>query len=272
MAKQQSNPKKIITQQVRLSYVHLTTPRTPPAGGDPKFGATVLLPKSDIRTKQLIDSAIQAAIAEGVTSTWGGVRPPMPAVPVYDGDGVRPSGEPFGEECRGHWVMTASSKQRPEVVDANLQPILDATQIYSGMYARVSINFFAYNSNGKKGIGCGLGNVQKIADGEPLSGRASAAEDFDDSEFNAYYQSTVQPQAPYQQAPAPGYQQPYTPAPAYPAPAPVYPQQPMPYPPYQQAPAQPPMQQGYNTAAPAQQVDPISGRPAVGPIYGLNNR
>lgn len=219
----------LTTGRVRISYEHLLQQYSN-NGGEPKFSVTLLIPKSDINTKRLIDAAIAAAIAEGTPTKWGGTRPAQPAIPIYDGDGVRPSGEAFGPECKGCWVMTASSKQRPNVVDLNIQPILDATQIYSGMYARVSINFFAYNSAGKKGIGCGLGNVQKLADGEPLGGRSTPEEDFG--------------AAPEFQTPA---------QPSYPQYAP----QPQQYPPYAAQPVQgyPAMPQGY----PA--VDPITGQP-----------
>ena len=63
-------------------------------------------------------------------------------------------------------------------MDKAVQPILDRAEVYSGCYARVSINFYAFNTNGNKGIACGLGNIQKVRDGEPLSGRTSAADDF----------------------------------------------------------------------------------------------
>ena len=97
-------------------------------------------------------------------------------------------------------MFTASSKQAPQVVDAGVNPILDQTEVYSGMYARVSVNFFAYNSNGRKGIGCGLNNVQKLADGEPLGGRSTAAEDFGPVQDTAPVYGAAQPAAPnYQQ-------------------------------------------------------------------------
>ena len=243
------DPKRTVTGRVRLSFVHLTTPRAPQQGGTPKYSVTLLIPKSDVATRQRIDAAINAAIQEG-TAKWNGVRPPQPALPIYDGDGVRPNGEVFGEECKGHWVMTATapSEQRPEVVDLNLNPIMAATEIYSGMYARVSIRFFAYANSGKKGIGCGLGNVQKLEDGEPLSGRTSAASDFGNS------------------VPAPAYQPP-VPTPAYPA-QPVYP--PAYHPAYPQQPVYAPYQPGLAPMAPAPQLDPITGRPVVsGAVFGL---
>ena len=177
---------------------------------------TLLIPKTDVATKADIDAAIQAATAAGVGKSWGGVRPPVLATPIHDGDGVRQSGEPFGDECRGHWVMTASSKQKPQVVDSTLSEIINQSDIYSGMYARVTVRFFTYNSNGKKGVGCGLGNVMKVADGEPLSGHASAESDF---------AGLAQPAPAYPQQPAYAPQRPaYAPqAPAYP---PQYAQQP----------------------------------------------
>lgn len=169
---------QLTTGEVRISYEHLLKPYAQQPGAEEKYSATVLIPKSDVATKQRIDAAVQAAIAEGVTSKWGGVRPPQPSVPIHDGDGLRPNGEAFGEECKGCWVMTASSKLRQDIVDMNMNPIIEPTEVYSGMYARVCINFFAYNSNGKKGIGCGLGPVQKTRDGDPLGGRVTAAEAF----------------------------------------------------------------------------------------------
>lgn len=219
-----NKPTQVTTGEVRISYEHLLKPYAQQQGAEPKFSATLLIPKSDIGTKQRIDAAIQAAIAEGVAGKWNGARPPQPPVPVYDGDGLRPNGELFGEECKGHWVVTANSKQQQEIVDMQMNPIFDTTQVYSGMYARVVINFFAYNAAGKKGIGCGLGPVQKTRDGEPLGGRMSAAEafggGFDSASYPApppqYQAAPPQYQAAPQQAPAgyPAQPQQYQAAPA----------------------------------------------------------
>ncbi|MGI6151790.1 MAG: DUF2815 family protein [Christensenellales bacterium] len=196
-------PTQVTTNEVRISYEHLVKPYANQPGAEEKYSATLLIPKSDVATKQRIDSAIQAAVQEGMTSKWGGVRPAQLAIPIYDGDGVRPNGEPFGPECKGHWVMAASSKLRPEIVDISLNPILDATEIYSGMYARVNINFFAYFNSGRKGVGCGLGPVQKTRDGEPLGGRVSAAEAFGNMPAPQYpQQAQYATQGAQQAAPA----------------------------------------------------------------------
>ena len=173
----------ITINNVRLSYCNLFQAKPPfnNPNGDPKFSCTILVPKNNTEAKAAIDAAIQKAIDEGVSKAWGGVRPPQPNICVHDGDGVKPSdGSPYGEECKGMWVFTASAKQDrpPFVVDGQVQKIIDPTQVYSGMWANVNVNFFAYNFAGKKGIGCGLNGVQKLRDDTPLSGQVTAEEAF----------------------------------------------------------------------------------------------
>lgn len=233
---------KCLTGTVRLSYVHLDQPYSHNPGAEAKYSCTLLIPKSDAATKADIDSAIEAAAQAGVAGCWNGARPPQVKTPIYDGDGVRPNGEAFGPECRGHWVMTASSKLKPQVVHpSNIEVELAPQDVYSGMYARVTVNFFPYSNSGNRGVGCGLGNVLKIDDGEPLGGRANAANDFAD-----FANGSARPQAPQYQPPIP--QQVQTPV-----------QQPV----YQtQAPTPTPMQ--YQTA-----IDPITGLPAQAPVMGI---
>ena len=173
---------QVVLNNVRLSYVHLTKPYVRD-NAEPKYSCTILLPKSNTVDKQRMDSAIQAAIQKGLEGKWMGKAPAQPPTPVWDGDGHTQSGNEFGPECKGCYVLTASTKaDRPvEIVGPNLQKILDPTQVYSGIYANICINFFPYSYNGRKGIGCGLGPVQKIRDGEPLGGQPVSAE----SVFNA---------------------------------------------------------------------------------------
>lgn len=191
----------IVTGEVRFSFVNVFEPKAGQNGGEPKYSITILLPKSDIATKQMIDREIQNELQNGISTKFGGTMPAMPAIPIHDGDGMRPNGEPFGEECRGCWVFTASTKQKPEVVDENRQPVLTQTQVYSGCYGRVSLRFFAYNQAGKKGVGCGLGNVQKLRDGDPLGGRTTAADDFGSPSQTAPQQGCLQYQQPAQNYP-----------------------------------------------------------------------
>lgn len=239
----------LTTGKVRLSYCHLWQPYTPQNGGEPKYSVTILIPKSDVNTLNALYAEMEAVKQTGVAQTWGGKLPPVVKIPLYDGDGVRPSGEAFGEECHGHVVITASSKIQPQIVDLNVQPILAQSEVYSGMFARVSISFFSYAQNGNKGIGCGLNCIQKVADGEPLAGGVSAEEAFGGS--NAYAAlGGAMPLTPG--ASTYGYQVP-TPQ-QYQQPVPPIPQQ------YQQP--------QYNQ--PASGVDPITGMPATGGVMGLS--
>lgn len=167
----------VTTGEARLSYVHLFKPYAFQPGQEEKFSCTVLIPKTDMETMGRINAAIEAAKKKGIADKWGGACPPIVPSPVHDGDGVKTDGTAYGPECKGHWVINANAKADypPEVVDANLNPIINQSEIYSGIYGRVSLNFYAYTFNGKKGIGCGLGPVQKTRDGESLGGSAPTA-------------------------------------------------------------------------------------------------
>lgn len=162
---------KVVTGKVRLSYVNVFQPRASMPGQEPKYSICVLIPKTDTATVNKVKAAIQAA-AEAGKALWGG-KVPAVKLPLRDGDAERDS-----PEYKGHWFINASSKQRPGVVDASVQPILDASEIVSGDYGRVSLNFYPYAQQGNRGVGAGLQNVQKLADGEPLSGRSRAEDDF----------------------------------------------------------------------------------------------
>lgn len=182
----------ITTGEARLSYVHLTQPHASMPGQAPKYSVAVLIPKSDVQTKALIDAAVQEATQNGIAGKWGGSAPAMVKTTLHDGDGVKDNGEAYGDECKGHWVLNcnASESHKPSVVDLQLQPIIDASEIYSGMYGRVNVNFYPFNFNGRKAIGCGLNHVQKTRDGEALGGGSVSVE----SAFGA----PVAPTAPAQ--------------------------------------------------------------------------
>ena len=175
-----NNNETRVTIYGRLSYVHLFKPHAAIQGQEEKYSTTILIPKSDTATKQKIDVAIRAAETLGLEKTWNGAKPPKVPNPVWDGDGTKQDGTEFGPECKGHWVMTASAKVEypPKVVDRRVQPIMDQSEVYSGMYANVAVNFFPYAFAGKKGIGAGLGNVQKVKDGESLAGTRTPDQDF----------------------------------------------------------------------------------------------
>lgn len=176
----QNDAKRVLTPECRLSYANLVTPKAPAnkPNAEPKYSVTLLIPKST-GVKTELDAAMEAAAAEAVNNKWSGVRPSRLESVVWDGDGVRQSGDPFGPERRGCWVVTASSKNKPYVCGIdNVNCELAPTDIYSGMYGRVSINFYGYNSAGRRGVGCGLRGVMKTRDGEPLSGVIVTANEF----------------------------------------------------------------------------------------------
>lgn len=167
-----SNKTKVITGVVRFSYANVWEPKSI-NGSDEKYSVSLIIPKSDTNTIQEIKDAVEVAKQEG-KSKFGGKIPANLKLPLRDGDIERPEDEAYKDS----YFVNANSKDRPQIVDKNVKPILDQSEVYSGCYGRVSITFYAFNSNGNKGIACGLGNIQKIKEGEPLSGRSSASDDF----------------------------------------------------------------------------------------------
>jgi hypothetical protein len=176
------SPTRVVTGKVRLSYVHIFEPYTNDPEKEARYSVTILIPKEDKATLKKIHAAIEAAKEDGKTKTWGGRVPGNLKLTLHDGD--EEADLERNPEYAGHMYMAMSSKQRPGVVDQDLNPILDSTQVYSGCYARVSINAFPYSNSGNKGVSFGLNNVQFLEDGEPLGGRTRAEDDFaDDSDL-----------------------------------------------------------------------------------------
>lgn len=166
---------KVITGVVRLSYANVWEPKSI-NGGDEKYSVSLVIPKSDKKTVNAINKAVDAAIEEGI-GKFGGKKPNKATLklPLRDGDTERPEDEVY-RDC---YFVNANSTTAPQIVDKKVQPILERDEVYSGCYARVSITFYAFNSNGNKGIACGLGNIQKVRDGERLGGHTNAEDDFD---------------------------------------------------------------------------------------------
>lgn len=173
------NPTKVITgPRTRWSYANVWDPKSI-NGGDPKYSVSLIIPKSDTKTIAKIEAAIQAAYEEGESKLRGNSKtvPALSALktPLRDGDRERPDDEAY----RNSYFINANSATKPGIVDADRNPILDRSEVYSGVYGRASVNFYAFNSNGNKGIACGLNNLQKISDGEPLGGKSRAEDNFD---------------------------------------------------------------------------------------------
>ena len=180
------NPCKVITgPNTRWSYANVWEAKSI-NGGAPKFSVSLIIPKTDTVTIEKIRKAIQAAYEEG-QSKLKGTSKYMPdledlKLPLRDGDKER-KGDPA---YAGYMFINANSSTAPGIVDADRQPILERSEVYSGVYGRASITLYAFNSNGNRGIACGLNNLQKIRDGEPLGSRSRAEDDFytdDDDDF-----------------------------------------------------------------------------------------
>ena len=169
------NSTKVVTGVVRLSYANVWEPASI-NGSNPKYSVSLIIPKSDKQTLDAINAAVDAAIKEGVAK-FGGKIPNKAALklPLRDGDIERPDDENYAS-CM---FLNANSADKPGIVDRQVNPILDPMQVYSGCYCNVSVNFYAFNANGNRGVAAGLGNVQFVKDGDRLSGKASAESDFD---------------------------------------------------------------------------------------------
>jgi hypothetical protein len=175
---------KVVTGKVRFSFVNVFEARTFGEGQTPKYSVMLLIPKTDVATIGRIKKAIDAAAQKGLATKFGGKLPAVLKTTLKDADkDTNQDGELFADiwpYAAGHYILNVSSKNQPQIVDAELNPIINPVEFYSGCYGRASINFFAFNNNGNKGISAGLNNLQKLEDGEPLGGFTTAEQDFAD--------------------------------------------------------------------------------------------
>ena len=186
MAKNNST-RIILGPQTRWSYVNVWEPKSID-GSNPKYSVQFLIPKTDQATLDKVRAAIEAAYHEGEAKLKGGSRfvPALEDIksPLRDGDRERKDDPVYA----GMYFLNANSAAAPGIVDANCARILDRDEVYSGCYGRASVSFYAYCANGNRGIACGLNNMQKIRDGEPLGGKPRPEDEFstsDDDDFLA---------------------------------------------------------------------------------------
>ena len=168
----QTTKEKVVTGKVRFSYANVFSPKAAQEGATPKYSVSIIIPKSDTKTISDINAAFEKVKAASA-SLFGGSVPKMLKGGLRDGDA-----EKDDAAYANSYFINANSVNKPGVVDNDLNPIIDPSEFYSGCYGRASITFYPYNSNGSKGIACGLNNIQKTEDGEQLGGGSSAASDF----------------------------------------------------------------------------------------------
>ena len=170
---------RITTGKVRFSYVHVFEPTAMDDNQQKKYSVSLLIPKKDKSGIAKIEAAIEAALQQGIEKIWKGKKPSKLMMPLNDGDDEKGESNP---EYRGQLYINAKCIRKPNVFDADREEIIDPDEFYSGCYGRASITFYAYDKNGNKGVACGLNGVQKLEDGESLSGGAATADEFEDDD------------------------------------------------------------------------------------------
>lgn len=166
---------KVTFGPCRLSYTHVFS-KYNPDGDDKnaKYMTNVLIPAKEKETVAAIQKAIDAAKASGVVSKWVGKEPKKLDMPLRDGD------DKDDDVYAGMLYVNAKSSTRPGIIGRDKAPIVDEEEIYSGVWAIVSVTFYPYDTNGNRGVACGLNNIMKFKDDEKLGGRCSAETDFAD--------------------------------------------------------------------------------------------
>lgn len=161
---------KVVTGKVRGSYVNIFNPRMNDFSGKEEYSICILIPKDDRDTVAKIQAAVKAVVAK----KWSGKTPANLRTPLRDGDEERPGDPAYA----GHYFMNLKSRDKPGVVDRNRDEVLHPAEFVSGDYCRVSMGAYAYDMHGNRGVSFGLGNVQVLEKGEPLSSRSRAADEF----------------------------------------------------------------------------------------------
>lgn len=162
----------IVVGPVQLNFCNVWEPKAVEGSDKEKYSVQIRLHKK--RDKALIleiQSAVKAIATASKETVFKGKTANL-KLPLRDGDNSD------DETLKGHYFFNASSDSQPGIVDRNRKPIIEQDEVYSGVIAYVSVNFFAFNKNGNKGIAAGLNNILKYKDGERIAGKPSAQSDF----------------------------------------------------------------------------------------------
>ncbi len=173
------NDSKLITNKVRLSFTHVFQPASSFEGQEEKYSTTIMIPKDDEETLKILQKAEKNVFEAEKSGKLKGTK-----LGKFKNTLIRDGDEDFDldkyPEYADHWIVSTSSKQKPVVIDKYKEEITDESEVYSGVYARVQINLFAYN-NKSKGIAAGLNAVQVVAKGEPFASHVDV-DDFEEYE------------------------------------------------------------------------------------------
>jgi hypothetical protein len=162
----------IRTPAFRVSFPSVFEPKPGPDGKNPKYRMSLLFPK----TTDL--SVLKEAIKEVAKEKWGDKLPKSLRNPIRDGD-EKDALPGYAD----NFFINVTSTLRPTIINTKGQELIEADigpdGFYAGCYARCSLSIYAYDKAGNRGVSFGLQNIQKVAEGEPFSGRTRATDDFD---------------------------------------------------------------------------------------------
>lgn len=167
---------KVITNEGRLSYAKLLEPGKEGEMDEGKYGTAFLISKGDKETIKLLRQAYNQALEVGKKNyKWTDKEISRMDDPIKDGDDVEAEDSVYTDM----FYINARSKRKPQVINCRNEPLTTEDEVYSGMYAKISVTAFPYDKGGK-GVSFSLNNVLKTRDGERFSGAASAENDFAD--------------------------------------------------------------------------------------------
>lgn len=178
---------KVLTPKFRVSFPNVFKAKVNNLSGEEEFSLVALFPKDADLT------FLKAAAKEAIVEKWGADKSKWPKLlrnPLRDqADKMKEGVLPAGHE-EGAMFLNLKTKQRPGIVNENMEDIIDSSEFYPGCYARASVNAYAYDQKGNRGVAFGLSNIQKMGDGESLGGRSTPEQDFapvatDSSEHSA---------------------------------------------------------------------------------------
>lgn len=175
MSKKKNKARVVIP--CRFGYLNCWRPSAQ-YGGNEKYSISAIISKTDEETINKINEALEY-VKENSQAKWGGRIPPNLRLPIHDGDIEKPDNPAYQNTI----YINAKSREQPQIVDGDINPIKNQTLVYSGCFGNVSLVFYPYNYNGNRGIAAALGNIQKLEDGVPLSGAVSAKEDFRNEDY-----------------------------------------------------------------------------------------
>lgn len=166
----------VVTPYFRASYSNLFKPQLNNMSGEMEYSVVALFPKGENLTE------LKALARKACEKTWGTDIQKWPKklrLPFRDQGEKEKEGRLPDGYVEGALFLTLKSKQKPGIIDQSRQDILDETEIYAGCWIRAVVNAYTYDTKGNQGVAFGLQHVQKVKDGDSLSGRTRAQDVFE---------------------------------------------------------------------------------------------